>query len=74
METLGHPAVHTGPWRDQLVELHVLAANGDTEAAAAAERWLAADPEAQKAWTTVERACRQVELHPDPTWPGPARG
>jgi ferric-dicitrate binding protein FerR (iron transport regulator) len=47
-------------WKDQLVELHVLAANGDSAAASEAERWLADDPEARKAWAEVEAACDRV--------------
>ena len=47
-------------WMDELVELHVLAANGDVAAASAAERWMAADPAVRKAWTQVEDACDRV--------------
>ena len=52
-------------WRDRLVELHVLAANGDLDAAAAAEAWLASDQEARAAWNEVQRTCD--ELHRAPT-------
>lgn len=48
-------------WRDRLVDLHVLAANGDIDAATTAWRWLARDPEARRAWIAVERACDQVQ-------------
>jgi hypothetical protein len=47
-------------WLDELVELHVLAASGDTAAASAAERWIAADPAVRKAWTEVENTCDRV--------------
>ncbi|MEN3264616.1 hypothetical protein [Pseudonocardia sp.] len=47
-------------WLDELVELHVLAASGDTAAASAAERWIAVDPAARKAWTEVEKTCDSV--------------
>jgi ferric-dicitrate binding protein FerR (iron transport regulator) len=47
-------------WMDELVELHVLAANGDAAAASAAERWMAADPAVRKAWTQVEATCDRV--------------
>jgi ferric-dicitrate binding protein FerR (iron transport regulator) len=45
---------------DELVELHVLAASGDTAAASAAERWIAADPAVRKVWTEVENTCDRV--------------
>lgn len=47
-------------WRDRLVDLHVLAENGDPEAAAAARRRLAADPEARRAWDEVQLTCDQI--------------
>jgi hypothetical protein len=47
-------------WMDELVELHVLAASGDTAAASAAERWIAADPAVRKVWTEVENTCDRV--------------
>ncbi|HYH32549.1 MAG TPA: hypothetical protein VD903_19430 [Pseudonocardia sp.] len=47
-------------WKDELVELHVLAANGDRAAAAAAERWMASDPAVREAWAGVEAACERV--------------
>ena len=51
-------------WRDELVELHVLAQNGDTSAASLAVRWCAADPTARQAWDEVERACEQLRDQP----------
>jgi hypothetical protein len=45
---------------DRLVELQVLADNGDTAAAAAAASWIAEDGEARRVWEDVERACAQV--------------
>jgi ferric-dicitrate binding protein FerR (iron transport regulator) len=47
-------------WKDQLVELHVLAANGDKAAASEAERWMADDPEVRKAWAEVEATCDRI--------------
>ena len=47
-------------WRDRLVELHVLAEHGDTDAADTAARWLATDPAAYRVWTEVERTCRHL--------------
>ena len=47
-------------WRDRLVELHILAANGDNHAATAARRWLAADAEARRVWDEVEQDCRSL--------------
>jgi hypothetical protein len=47
-------------WIDRLVELHVLADNGDPEAAAAAASWIAEDTEARKVWEDVQRVCDQV--------------
>jgi thioredoxin-like negative regulator of GroEL len=49
-------------WLDELVELHVLAASGDTAAALAAERRMAADPAFRQAWTEVEDTCDRVRL------------
>ena len=61
------PPRRNGPWRDQLVDLHVLAENGDPDAAATARRWLAEDPEARRAWNEVQDACDQIhnrdEIH-----------
>ncbi|MCW2716940.1 hypothetical protein [Pseudonocardia sp.] len=42
------------------MDLHVLAENGDPEAAAAARRRLAADPEARRAWDEVQLTCDQI--------------
>ena len=47
-------------WRDRLVELQVLAEHGDSDAAAIAARWLAADPAARHAWSEVERICQHL--------------
>jgi hypothetical protein len=47
-------------WRDRLVELHVLAANGDDDAARAAQRWLSGDAEARRMWDEVEEDCHRV--------------
>jgi hypothetical protein len=47
-------------WIDRLVELHVLADNGDSEAAAAAASWIAEDTEARRVWEDVKRVCDQV--------------
>jgi hypothetical protein len=45
---------------DRLVELHVLAENGDATAAAEAAQLLAADREARRVWDTVESTCRRL--------------
>jgi hypothetical protein len=47
-------------WIDRLVELHVLADNGDSDAAAAAASWIAEDTEARRVWQDVQRVCDQV--------------
>jgi hypothetical protein len=47
-------------WIDRLVELHVLADNGDSEAAAVAASWIAEDAEARRVWDDVQRVCDQV--------------
>ena len=47
-------------WRDELVELHVLAANGDSAAASAAEQRMADDPAFRQAWSEVENACGKI--------------
>ena len=51
-------------WRDRLVELHILAENGDDEAARTAQRWLAGDAEARHIWNEVEETCHQVREVP----------
>lgn len=61
------PEARTRQWRDELAELHVLAANGDTDAAEDARRWLDADPEARQAWADVEQTCRQIAQAGEPT-------
>jgi hypothetical protein len=48
------------PFLDRLVELHVLAENGDATAAAEAARLIAADSEARRVWDTVESRCRRL--------------
>jgi hypothetical protein len=47
-------------WIDRLVELHVLADNGDSEAAAAAASWIAEDTAARRVWEDVQQVCDQV--------------
>jgi hypothetical protein len=47
-------------WIDRLVELQVLADNGDSTAAAAAASWIAEDPEARRVWEVVQQTCDQV--------------
>ncbi|MDN5918533.1 MAG: hypothetical protein L0I76_26110 [Pseudonocardia sp.] len=47
-------------WRDRLVELHVLAAHGDDDAARAAEAWIATDSRARSSWEAVQRECAQI--------------
>lgn len=47
-------------WLDRIVELHVLAAHGDTAAGATAAEWIASDHEARRVWDVVERACRDL--------------
>ena len=47
-------------WIDRLVELHVLADNGDLGAAAAATSWIAEDTEARLVWEDVQRDCDQI--------------
>ncbi|GEL17354.1 hypothetical protein [Pseudonocardia asaccharolytica] len=47
-------------WVDRLVELHVLAENGDTAAAAEAGIWIASDGEARRVWEDVARTCDQL--------------
>ena len=53
--------MNLGPdWRDALVELHILAEHGDTDAATRAARWLARDPAARHAWDAVQQTCDTV--------------
>ncbi|MFC5995786.1 hypothetical protein ACFQE5_16370 [Pseudonocardia hispaniensis] len=47
-------------WVDRLVELHVLAENGDAAAAAEAGNWIASDDEARRVWEDVARTCDQL--------------
>lgn len=49
-------------WLDRLVELHVLADNGDRDAAAEASRWIEHDGEARRVWDTVARTCADLRL------------
>lgn len=58
-DTRGDAAPRDG-WIDELVELHVLAENGDADARAAAQRWMSDDPAARRRWLDVDRACREV--------------
>ncbi|GAA0908603.1 hypothetical protein [Pseudonocardia zijingensis] len=60
MSAAGAEPATSRDWKDELVELHVLAANGDTAAASRAEEWLASDPEARKAWAEVEATCDRI--------------
>jgi hypothetical protein len=60
------PAQQNPEWRDELVELHVLAANGDSAAASAAERRMADDPAFRQAWTEVENRCGKINAADDP--------
>lgn len=60
------PAQQNHEWRDELVELHVLAANGDSAAASAAEQRMADDPAFRQAWTEVQSACDKVKAADDP--------
>jgi hypothetical protein len=48
-------------WLDRLVDLHVLAANGDTAAAEAARRWLARDTQARQVWDQVQHTCDRIQ-------------
>ena len=54
------PTRQPARWRDQLVELHVLADHGDREAAAVAAAWIAEDELARQAWDTVQRRCDAI--------------
>jgi hypothetical protein len=45
---------------DRLVDLHVLAANGDEDAAARADEWMAGDPVARRLWDSVARTCDEL--------------
>jgi hypothetical protein len=42
------------------VDLHVLAENGDPDAAATARRWLDHDIEARRVWDEVQRTCDRI--------------
>lgn len=53
-------------WRDELVELHVLAHHGDASATAAAGRWCATDIAARQTWDAVEHVCDLVRDHSRP--------
>ncbi|MDN5913881.1 MAG: hypothetical protein L0I76_01970 [Pseudonocardia sp.] len=54
------PADPDGAWRDRLVELHVLAENGDEAAAGEAQAWIASDERARRAWHEIESTCHQL--------------
>lgn len=54
-------------WRDALVELHVLAENGDLNAATEAARWLASDATARHAWDAIQNTCDTVRRCESPT-------
>lgn len=45
---------------DRLVELHVLADNGDDAALAEANRWMAEDASARAAWHAVSATCHEL--------------
>ena len=60
VEKISEPARSDENWRDELVELHVLAQSGDASAASIAARWCAADPAARHVWDEVERACQRL--------------
>jgi hypothetical protein len=51
-------------WLDELVELHVLARNGDAGAAEQAERWISSDPAARRVWDDVEQTCDRLRRDP----------
>ena len=53
-------------WLDRLVDLHVLAAHGDSAAAETARRWLARDAQARQVWDQVQRTCDRIANAPDP--------
>ena len=55
-------AGQSAQWRDQLVELHVLADHGDRQAAAAAAAWLAEDELARQAWDVVQHRCDAIRV------------
>jgi hypothetical protein len=62
----GRDGVARHAWLDRLVELHVLADNGDPAAAAAARRWLRSDARAREVWDEVEQTCDQLRRsHPE---------
>jgi len=46
--------------RDRLVELHVLAEQGDAAAAAEAREWLSDDPDARRIWHQVDAQCQEL--------------
>jgi hypothetical protein len=50
-------------WHDALVELHVLAENGDLDAASEAARWLARDADARRASDAIQHTCDTVRKH-----------
>jgi hypothetical protein len=47
-------------WMEQLVELHVLAENGDADAARKAAEWVEKDGDARAVWASVEQDCAQL--------------
>ncbi|MFC4942846.1 hypothetical protein [Pseudonocardia sp. GCM10023141] len=54
------PVEAAGSWRDRIVDLHVLAENGDPDAAATARQWLDRDAEARRVWDEVEQTCDRI--------------
>jgi hypothetical protein len=57
---MAHDSGLSSVWVDRLVELHVLAENGDHAAARQAARWVDGDPAARRIWESVERDCQQL--------------
>lgn len=61
---MDHPEEMEEHRLDELVDLQVLAENGDPAAAESAKVWLDRDPDARKQWQDVERVCRLVREEP----------
>ncbi|HEY2202897.1 MAG TPA: hypothetical protein VGH99_00275 [Pseudonocardia sp.] len=75
-EDIAGPVVAGTPWIDRLVELHVLAEHGDTDAASAAREWIAVDVHARTVWDHVEGVRDQLRASPPTGLPaaGPQPG
>lgn len=54
------PAEADAAWRDRLVDLHVLAEHGDQAASDEAERWIATDERARRAWQEIDTTCARL--------------